>query len=68
MSKIGNYVVGQEEELDLISSEWQRCFNKTRALRAEIADAQLRLAIAAEEFETIDRVWVIYEKANEAVL
>jgi hypothetical protein len=68
MSKIGNYVVGQEEELDLISSEWQRCFNETRALRAEIADAQLRLAIAAEEFEKIDRVWVIYEKANEAVL
>tara|TARA_R110000744_G_scaffold296465_1_gene406359 strand:+ start:235 stop:441 length:207 start_codon:yes stop_codon:yes gene_type:complete len=68
MSKIGNYVVGREEELDLITSEWQRCFNEARAIRKEIAELNKRLVETNNEFEKIDRIWVIYEKATEAGL
>ena len=53
-------------ELDRITTKWNKAFMKTRALRAEIADAQLRLAIASEEFERTDLEWVIYERINGA--
>lgn len=53
-------------ELDRIATKWNEDFMKTRALREEIAAAQVKLAIATEEFERTHLEWVIYEKTNGA--
>jgi len=66
MDKKSKLLEESNPELDRITTEWNEAFMKTRALRAEIADAKLRLAIAAEEFERTDLAWVIYEKTNGA--
>lgn len=66
MDKKSKLLEESNPELNRITTKWNEAFMKTRALRAEIADAQLRLAIATEEFELIDLAWVIYEKTNGA--
>ena len=65
MSKIGNYVVGQDEELYRIASSWSDAFDITRAIRSEIKDSEARLLVADAIFDDIHLEWLAYEAMEQ---
>lgn len=61
MNKKG-YLTESNPEVDRIYTEWLDKFEKTRAIRKEIDDAENRLAIASSEFLEVHHYWEAYEK------
>ena len=53
-----------DPEVDRIHKEWLKRFEKTRAIRKEIEDAEARLAKANAEFLEVHHYWDAYEKEN----
>jgi hypothetical protein len=65
MNKKG-YLAKSDPEVDRIYTEWLEKFEKTRAIRKEIKDAEARLAKASAEFLEVHHYWEAYEKENGA--
>ena len=64
MSKIGNYVVGLEEEVDRLASAWIVALDEATSIRKEIIEANVRLDAANERFYNINVEWIAYEELH----
>ena len=65
MNKKG-YLAESDPEVDRIYTEWLEKFEKTRVIRKEIKDAEVRLAKANAEFLEVHHYWEAYEKEHSA--